>query len=289
MSSRRLLFLLVAATVAAIPARGLAQTVITQWNFNAIVAAPDNSPAPTTGVGTATPLGMTNSYTYTSGYPGGATLGTGSVTTCDILQSAGVANPAIMDFTWRVRGAAGAGTTGSANNGWNQSAPQYSQGAEFDASTAGYSNIKVSYNWYSTTHGVRDLQEQYTLDGSTWNNINGLQLATGNDYQSGTVPNLTMDFSGIPGANNNPSFGIRLVSAYDPTYVGAGAPAYTDATAPTTTYNNNSGNWRFSDITFTGTAAVPEPSTLMLGGAAAGGLALVRRRRTRKAEANGVA
>jgi hypothetical protein len=57
----------------------------------------------------------------------------------------------------------------------------------------------------------------------------------------------------------------------------------------TVIYNNTSGNWRLENLTFTGTAAVPEPSTLMLGGAAAGGLALVRRRRTRKAEANGVA
>jgi hypothetical protein len=123
MNSRPMLVLLAAAAVFAVPEGASAQAVITQWNFTAVVAAPDNSPAPTTGVGTATSLGMTNGYSYTNGYPGGAALGTGSVTSDDILQSPGVANPAIMDFTWRVRGQAGAGTTGSANNGWNQSAP----------------------------------------------------------------------------------------------------------------------------------------------------------------------
>ena len=36
--------------------------VITQWSFTAAASAPDNSPAPSTGSGTALTLGMTNSY-----------------------------------------------------------------------------------------------------------------------------------------------------------------------------------------------------------------------------------
>ena len=58
--------------------------------------------------------------------------------------------------------------------------------------------------------------------------------------------------------------------------------------AQTVIYNNSSGNWRFSDITFTGTA-VPEPSTMLLGGAAAIFIAGVRRRRAKSGNATGLA
>jgi hypothetical protein len=238
-------------------AQSAAATVITQWNFPAAVTAPDNSPAPTTGTGLATPLGMSNSYTFTT-----SPVTVGSVPDCDVLSSAtpkGSPNGTFSENTWRIRGPATNNGTGT-GNGWALAAPQYTQGAEFDASTVGYTDVGFSFDWYSTNQGVRDLQEQYTLDGSTWNNINALQIATPNDYNLA----VTIDFSSIAGASDNPDFGVRLVSAYDPDYTGAGAPSYTSATlgaggvpAP---YNNNSGNWRFGDITFSGTA-VPEPAS----------------------------
>ncbi len=73
---------------------------------------------------------------------------------------------------------------------------------------------------------------------------------------------------------NNPSFGVRLVAAYDSTYTGAGAPTYTGASltngAPTV-YNNNSGNWRFDEVNVLGTtdgsnplAAAPTRTTGLL-------------------------
>jgi hypothetical protein len=256
------LFTAAAMAVGATPQSASAD-VITQWAFTAAVAAPDNSPAPTTGAGTATALGMTNNYTYAGGV-------TGSVTTCDVLQSPGAANPAINDFTWRVRGQ-------NPGNGWNLAAPQYSQGAQFSVSTLGFQNVSVTFDWYSTTQGVKNLQEQYTTNGTTWTNINPLLIATSNDYYSATVPNVTVNFSAVPGVNNNPSFGIRLVSAYDPTI--AGGTTYGSAAGGP--YNNGSGNWRFGNITFSGTpVGVPEPSSSLLSAVAAAGLAVARRRRS---------
>ena len=54
----------------------------------------------------------------------------------------------------------------------------------------------------------------------TWTNINNPVQAFSNDFYGATatggpVP-LLIDVSAIPGAANNPNFGIRLVNAYDP-------------------------------------------------------------------------
>ena len=276
-----------AAAGAIAPAHG---AVISQFSFPAVVAAPDNTVSATTGNGAGTSLGMTNAYTYTTpnadGTPG-TVLGTGAVTSDDIASSKGVANANEVENTFRVRGAAGTGTTGTGNNGWNLAAPQYSQGAEFDVSTAGYAGITVGYDWYSTNQGVRDLQEQYNLNTANaagWTNVDPLRVAVPNDFYATTSPNLTIDLSGIAGASNDANLGIRLVSAADPTYTGPAAPAgdvnYTSALlvngAPLL-YNNNSGNWRFDNITFSGTA-VPEPATLSLAAVSVVSL-LARRRR----------
>jgi hypothetical protein len=299
MQSLRLSSLVVLAAASAVlsaPA-ARAQSVITQWNFNndgnGTVAAPDNSPAPNTGSGTAVSLGMTNSYTYTKS----ANSGTGSVTSDDILPTAGTANASFSESLWRIRGASGTGSTGNTSliNGWNLSAPEYSQGVEFDVSTLGFTNITVGYDWYSTTQGVRDLQEQYNLNISNtsgWININPLQVATSNDYFGGagaTTPTNSISFTAITGANDDPNFGIRLVSAHDPTYTGTGAPNYTAAAltnGSAALYNNNSGNWRFGNITFEGTpdvVSVPEPgTTALLAGAMALGAVVVYRRRPAK-------
>ena len=73
----------------------------------------------------------------------------------------------------------------------------------------------------------------------------------------------TINLSGISGANNDPNFGIRLVSAYDPTYTGTGAPTYTASTLTggnPVQYNNKSGNWGFDNIQITGTQIPAAPA-----------------------------
>jgi hypothetical protein len=219
-----------------------AQTTVTAWTFNNLPVAANNSPAPSTGTGTATPLGMTNSYTYSNGT-------TGSVAAADVLAGSG----GNLTLEWRVRGS-------TPNNGWNLSAPQYTQGAQFSASTVGFGGITFNYGWISTNQGVRNLQAQYTTDGSTWANAGALQVATTAAYQ-----NLSIDFNGLglTGVDNNANFGVRLVSAFDPTFVGS--TSYTSATLTgglPVAYNNNSGNWRFDNISIT--AAVPETGSLVM-------------------------
>ena len=203
----------------------------------------------------------------------------------DVTASPSVAFPSFTENTFRVRGGSAAGGAG-APNGWDALAPQYSQGAEVDVNTTGYKSIYLTFDWFTTAQGVRDLQEQYStnindITNNPWTNINPALVAPagGDYYGASTTANPTgalIDLSSVAGANNNPNFGIRLVSAYDP-----GLPAITDSS---TTISNNqftlpephgqyasstlvngapapinssSGNWRFGNITVNGVVALP--------------------------------
>jgi hypothetical protein len=206
-------------------AQALSST-FTQWNFtqDPVTSPPDNSPAPTTGTGTASVLGMTNNYTYST-----SPSVTGSVAYADI----------VLDTTtnvdvWRIRGA-------NPGNGWSNSAPEYTQGAEFDTSTVGYTGIGLTYSFLVTTQGIADYQTQYTTDGTTWTNIGSVEVG-----KTTELTTVNIDLSGIASVNNDANFGVRIVSAFAPS-----TSTYENAAGAT--YNNNSGNTRISNVAFTGT------------------------------------
>src|SRR5262245_610043 len=78
-----------------------AQPVIfTQWRFNTQPTGQIvNNPAPSTGRGTAVPLGMTNNYEYyTSPHR------FGSLTVCDMTSSGASSDTGAPNNCWRVRG-----------------------------------------------------------------------------------------------------------------------------------------------------------------------------------------
>jgi hypothetical protein len=249
-----------------------ADVVISQWNFNMVQSAPFNSPAPNVGQGTATVLGMDNNYLFSGNntITGSGTFthtgptSMGSVAWADVTATAG--DPNGFANAWRIRGPSN-NLGDPQGNGWALQAPQYTQGAQFSSSTAGYTKIGFHFDWFTTTQGVKNLQEQYTLDGTTWTNINNPLTAVSNGWSAQTI-----DFSGIAGASNNSKFSVRLVSVYDNTLP---FPNYGSADGGQGGYynNNNSGNWRFTNVGFTGVAlaAVPEPSVFALS--LVGGLA----------------
>jgi hypothetical protein len=229
-------------------------SLITGWNFNNLSTNTNNAPTPSTGTGTATPLGMTNSYTYSTTPPT-----VGSTVKCDITTTSGSTDPAI-NFTsnsWRVRGPKGASGTAGQGDGWNTAAPQFTQGVEFDVNTTGFFHIVFQYDWYVTGDGVRNLQAQYNpniANTNAWTNVGPVQTTPDG---GGFVDQITIDFNalGITSVENNPNFGVRLVSVYDSTYTGVGAPTYTGASLTNgqpIVYDNNSGNWRFDEINFFG-------------------------------------
>ena len=212
---------------------------------------------------TSTALGMTNSYTFPTTKSNSSTTYTGSVDAEDLTVTGDGTDPNPQSLAWRIRGLGN--NANNQGNGWNTAAPQYTQGAQFMISTAGYSNIVFEYDWYTTAQGVRDLQAQYTVDGANWTNIGPVQVAPAG---GGYFPQIVIDFPalGISGVNNNPNFGVRLVSAYDSS-ANAPVPAtYTAATLSATgapvTINNNSGNWRFDEINVLGTSIGASPIAL---------------------------
>jgi hypothetical protein len=280
------LFVAAAAFFGAQSASG-APVTITQYSFSGSSPTPSGTQTATTGIGTATELGMANSYTYANGE------GPGSLDGSNITTTAGTANPSFSESTWRIVGNSNAKNAGPGKaDGWNNSAPDYTQGAEFGANTSGFVPTLLTFDWYSTTQGVGNLQVRYTLDGSTFQNIGSDLVATSNDYFGAAAgsPTNTVDLSSISAAaTNDPNFAIELVSVRpvpgDANYfllggVGPGqdgnyASAASTAAAPTD-YNNNSGNWRFDNVTISGTA-VPEPASAAVFTLV--GLTVLRRRR----------
>ena len=260
---------------------------IASWNFENDAVAVNNNPAPSTGVGTASSIGM-NIY---------ATPNVG-VTTNDVVvgksSDTGANLLADTSQTWRIRAQAGAN---GAANGWSSLAPIGTQGAVFAASTAGYTGINVSFDWYATTQGEANLQALYTTDGVNWINtpINigsnaNLGLAVLNNTTSANTVNgsyisdnvltngskagqnwfqgLTLSLPGV--VDNSPNFAIEFVNA---------STGSDNVSTQGTALNNTSGNWRFDNVTITGVAPVPEPESyaLMIGGL--GLLGYIARRR----------
>ncbi len=237
--------------------------VIAAWTFENDSIAVNNSPAPSTGMGTASSIGMATYATPNVG-----------VTSDDVVVGAtgdtGTNGNADLTNIWRVR--AQAGSNGAAN-GWSSAAPIGTQGAVFAASTQGYTSITVSFDWYATTQGEGKLQLAYTTDGATWHNVpltvsaadTGLAVLN-NSSSSNTVmgsyvmitaasggqnwfPGLTATISD-PNAANNPNFVIEMVNA---------ATGADNISVAGTALNNTSGNWRFDNVTINGTGAGGSP------------------------------
>jgi hypothetical protein len=267
--------LTVASVTLGLAAATSAQTIFTQWNFNSV------TPDANTATGTTNPAigsGLLSLFGGTT-----ATFASGDA-------SGGSSDPATGDDSaWNT-------TTYPAAAGTNLSA-----GVQGLVSTTGFENIRVSFDTRHSNTSSRYVAFQYTLDGSLWNTVTDATLlsagaanvtAGSGDSSVGTTGTYaywekantgdtwalqrTVNLSSITGANNNPNFGFRMVTAHNPTGTTFVATNNGSNYGPT-------GTLRFDMLTIQGdpiTTAVPETGTIaLLGLVALPGVALLRRRK----------
>ena len=195
---------------------------------------------PSFGTGTFTNIGGTT-YTYASGYPNAPIGENQAVNLAGYPASS--ANPETAGFSIAV-------------------------------STAGYSDISLSWHQRNSNTGANRMRLKYTIDGETWldfdatdenasnTNItvnptqdrgfdNGMFIHnSGNDWFFRTA-----DFTGMAGVDDNPDFAIRLVTAFptgETSYVGCGGNY------------GSAGTTRFDNVIFTHGGQEEEPPFTML-------------------------
>ena len=136
-------------------------------------------------------------------------------------------------------------------------------GAEFMVSTEGYKDIVFTFGHRSSGTQSRWAEVQYTTDGGdSWkilgNNVGGLS-------PHDVIYNFEFDLSDIPGASENPHFGLRIVSIFSPLPFNPEEPdedyeantAYHRARTEGTGGNPyaggpDGGNWRLHNVTILG-------------------------------------
>jgi hypothetical protein len=128
---------------------------------------------------------------------------------------------------WRIGQTEGVETGFPAATSANKTA-----GALFPVNTSGYNNIRVTWSQENSATASRYWRVQYTSNGVDWIDTPTVITAISTDAngtESGTPiwqHNLTADFTGLDGVDNNPNFAFRLVSEFESTATGAGADAY---------------------------------------------------------------
>jgi hypothetical protein len=272
MNTKYLIYSAALLTGSLAAAHAQSDPVIAQWSFSSAVTAPYNSPAPTVGAGTATPLGMLNNYTFNGGEgPGSAGP------TCDVTAASG--DSLGTGFGWRVRGPSNSSGGGAGQaNGWNSQAPIGTQGAEFAVDTTLYTSLNLSFDINDTAQGEGNLAVEYTLNDTvgspTWFNATITSAGSqGTNEVNTTSANTIMGnyvrlSSGGTGWNNQITATFGAGAAEDPNFAfeivnaSTGADCVNSAGAA---LNNSSGNWRYDNVILTG-VAVPEPGTLTLAG-----------------------
>ena len=217
--SKLLQAVVVAVLLAAFGASARAE-LLAQWNFNS--DPPDTSGStgtnkPSFGVGTARLIGGAT-----------ATFASGN----------GSSDPATVDDT-----------------GWNtatypaQGTGNKTRGVEFNVSTEGFQQIRITWDHRNSSTSSRYIRFQYSTNGTDF--IDGPVLT--NTIQD-TYFSKVVDLSSVSVVNNlvnnKSNFAFRIVSEFESTAIGNNTNQYI-ATAAGQTYSPN-GTWRFDMVTVSG-------------------------------------
>jgi hypothetical protein len=220
-----------------------ADAQITTWTFEPLQGAAA-TPTPNTGAGS-------------SSIVPGATQSPGTATGMDPVTLGGCGTQ-----------------NGSANGAWqfsnfNPGSATETNGVQFNASTASYSNITFSWDMRFSNTAPNTVRLQYTTDGTTWTNFvmtsgntticAGTSITSNGCFQTNTgdvYRRTTVNLSAITAANNNANFGVRLVAAFDPA-----SGQFRQATTPSSVATNT-GTWRFDNIIISGVLGTGPTNTV---------------------------
>ncbi len=191
----------------------------TDINPNSII-----SPSPYIGVGTASPVGSTL-LAGTSPFSGSVFAGDGLGFTTHLPP-----------FSW--------GTDNYPASGGNKQ-----NGVQFDVSTLGAKNIKLSYQSRVSATASDYERLQYTTNGIGW--IDYPSSSTFSNIGTTYLPYF-YDFTGFPGVNNNSNFAVRVVTEFQNTAT-YGVGTTTNYVGTANSYGT-AGTVTYDVVTFTGEA-----------------------------------
>jgi endonuclease/exonuclease/phosphatase family metal-dependent hydrolase len=197
--------------------------VITHWDFNS--QPPDNdfntgTSTPSLGNGTATVVGgVSESFTASNG------------------SSDSVAD----NSNWRITGWPAQGVGNKAN------------GIRFAASTVGFRRIRVDFDLRNSNTASKYARFQYTTNGTTFGDFAVINMPA-----ESWVNEQSVSLADIPGAENNPAFGFRIVTEFQNTATGSGLAGYVPS-ATGSTYGTG-GTLRFDMVIVSGDPIVPDPN-----------------------------
>ena len=197
--------------------------VIALWNFNSQPWDSDfntGTLTPIIGSGTATSVGaVTHSFT----------------------ASNGSSDSQADNSNWRITGWPAQGTGNR------------SHGVRFSISTTGYRRIRLEFDLRNSNTASKYTRVQYTTNG-----VNFIDHAVITMPAETWVHEQSVSFEGIPGVEDNPSFGFRFVTEFQNTATGSGSAAYVPS-ATGSSYGLN-GTLRFDMIIVSGDPLTPSPN-----------------------------
>ena len=147
-----------------------ASTTLGAWTFDNLPLGANSSPQPSTGFGSASALGMANSYNNTN-----------SISNPDIQSLAGSSSGG--PNCWQIWGN---GVAPDGGDGWSTPGSHWQPGPLFASGTAGFYRIMVSFDVYATSDAEANLQVQYTTQGSIW--VNATNITSGGRPSSILTP-----------------------------------------------------------------------------------------------------
>ena len=165
-----------------------------------------NNPAPFIGYGTASAVGMPNEP-GTSPFSGATDPGDVGYDPGEgyVFTPYGFEQPS-PNFSWGTENYPAVTGTNKQN------------GVQFNVSTVGARNIRVSYDSRVSSTASDYERMQYTTNGTTWIDYPASSTFSG-IYGSGNTGFYPFNYSlvGFPGVDNNPNFGIRIVTEWQST------------------------------------------------------------------------